>query len=41
VEPTKRSNSSCRQGIEGGADQMARIMQGIIVKHHLMKQSMW
>ena len=27
-------------GTGGGADQMARLMQGIIVKHKLMKQSL-
>ena len=34
-----RSSSSCPAGTGGGADQMARLIQGIVVKHKLMKES--
>ena len=39
-EPTKTVEFVVPAGTGGGADQMARIMQSIIAKHHLMKQSM-
>ena len=35
-----RSNSSFPAGTGGGADQMARLIQGIVAKHNLMKQSL-
>ena len=39
-EPTKTVEFIVPAGTGGGADQMARIVQSIIAKHHLMKQSM-
>lgn len=39
-EPTKPVEFVVPAGTGGGADQMARLMQGIIVKHNLMKQSL-
>jgi tripartite-type tricarboxylate transporter receptor subunit TctC len=39
-EPTKTVEFVVPAGTGGGADQMARIMQSIIAKHNLMKQSM-
>ncbi len=39
-EPTKPVEFVVPAGTGGGADQMARLIQGIIVKHKLMKQSM-
>jgi tripartite-type tricarboxylate transporter receptor subunit TctC len=39
-EPTKTVEFVVPAGTGGGADQMARIMQSIIAKHSLMKQSM-
>src|SRR6266478_1709491 len=39
-EPTKTVEFIVPAGTGGGADQMARAMQGIIAKHALMKQSM-
>jgi len=39
-EPTKPVEFVVPAGTGGGADQMARLMQGIIVKHKLMKQSL-
>jgi tripartite-type tricarboxylate transporter receptor subunit TctC len=39
-EPTKPVEFVVPAGTGGGADQMARLMQGIIVKHKLMNQSM-
>jgi putative tricarboxylic transport membrane protein len=39
-EPTKTVEFIVPAGTGGGADQMARAIQGIIVKHNLMKQSM-
>jgi len=39
-EPTKTVEFIVPAGTGGGADQMARIMQSIIAKHNLMKQSM-
>ena len=39
-EPTKPVEFIVPAGTGGGADQMARLIQGIIVKHKLMKQSM-
>ena len=38
-EPTKTVEFIVPAGIEGGADQMVRVMQRIIAEHHLMKQS--
>ena len=38
-EPTKPVEFVIPAGTGGGADQMARLIQGIIVKHNLMKQS--
>jgi tripartite-type tricarboxylate transporter receptor subunit TctC len=37
-EPEKQVEFVVPAGTGGGADQMARLMQGIIVKHNLMKQ---
>ena len=39
-EPTKSVEFVIPAGTGGGADQMARLMQGVIVKHNLMKQPM-
>ena len=39
-EPTKSVEFIVPAGTGGGADQMARIVQAIIAKHKLMKQSM-
>ena len=39
-EPTKTVEFIVPAGTGGGADQMARAIQGIIAKHALMKQSM-
>ena len=39
-EPTKTIEFIVPAGTGGGADQMARAIQGIIAKHNLMKQSM-
>ncbi|MEI6719335.1 MAG: tripartite tricarboxylate transporter substrate-binding protein [Betaproteobacteria bacterium] len=39
-EPTKTVEFVVPAGTGGGADQMARIIQSIIAKHNLMKQSM-
>ncbi len=39
-EPTKTVEFIVPAGTGGGADQMARIVQSIIAKHNLMKQSM-
>ena len=39
-EPTKPVEFVVPAGTGGGADQMARLIQGIIVKHNLMKQSL-
>jgi len=39
-EPTKTVEFIVPAGTGGGADQMARAIQGIIAKHSLMKQSM-
>ncbi|MBI2754770.1 MAG: tripartite tricarboxylate transporter substrate binding protein [Betaproteobacteria bacterium] len=39
-EPTKTVEFIVPAGTGGGADQMARVTQGIIAKHGLMKQSM-
>jgi putative tricarboxylic transport membrane protein len=39
-EPTKTVEFIVPAGTGGGADQMARVMQGIIAKNNLMKQSM-
>lgn len=37
-EPTKSVEFVVPAGTGGGADQMARLMQGVIIKHNLMKQ---
>ncbi|MGH8682429.1 MAG: tripartite tricarboxylate transporter substrate binding protein, partial [Burkholderiales bacterium] len=37
-EPTKTVEFIVPAGTGGGADQMARLSQGIIQKHNLMKQ---
>jgi putative tricarboxylic transport membrane protein len=37
-EPTKPVEFVVPAGTGGGADQMARLLQGIVVKHNLMKQ---
>lgn len=39
-EPTKTVEFIVPAGTGGGADQMARMLQGIVQKHQLMKQSM-
>ncbi len=39
-EPTKNVEFIVPAGTGGGADQMARVLQGIIQKHSLMKQSL-
>jgi putative tricarboxylic transport membrane protein len=39
-EPTKTVSFIVPAGTGGGADQMARAIQGIVAKHHLMKQGM-
>src|SRR4051812_23085557 len=39
-EPTKTVEFIVPAGTGGGADQMARAIQGIVAKHSLMKQSM-
>ena len=39
-EPTRPVEIIVPAGTGGGADQMARIIQGIVTKHNLMKQSM-
>ena len=39
-EPTRTVEFIVPAGTGGGADQMARMIQGIIAKHGLMKQSM-
>ena len=39
-EPTKPVEFVVPAGTGGGADQMARMIQGVIVKHKLMKESM-
>ncbi|OZB37996.1 MAG: tricarboxylate transporter, partial [Polynucleobacter sp. 39-45-136] len=38
-EPTKPVEFIIPAGPGGGADQMARVIQGIVTKHNLMKQS--
>src|SRR5688572_31183146 len=38
-EPTKNVEFIIPAGTGGGADQMARAIQGIVAKHNLMKQS--
>jgi putative tricarboxylic transport membrane protein len=39
-EPTKPVEFVVPAGTGGGADQMARLIQGLVVKHNLMKQPM-
>jgi tripartite-type tricarboxylate transporter receptor subunit TctC len=39
-EPTKTVEFIVPAGTGGGADQMARAIQGVVAKHNLMKQSM-
>ncbi|HET6264374.1 MAG TPA: hypothetical protein VFD95_05940, partial [Usitatibacter sp.] len=39
-EPTKTVEFIVPAGTGGGADQMARLIQAIVAKHNLMKQSM-
>ena len=39
-EPTRTVEFIVPAGTGGGADQMARVIQGIIAKHQLMKQTM-
>ena len=39
-EPTRPVEFIVPAGTGGGADQMARVIQGIVTKHNLMKQSM-
>src|SRR5262245_62868226 len=39
-EPTKSVEFIIPAGTGGGADQMARAIQGIVAKHNLMKQSL-
>ena len=39
-EPTKPVEFVIPAGTGGGADQMARLIRGIVVKHNLMKQSL-
>ncbi|HEX6003237.1 MAG TPA: tripartite tricarboxylate transporter substrate binding protein, partial [Burkholderiales bacterium] len=38
--PTKPVEFIIPAGTGGGADQMARLIQGIVAKHNLMKQSL-
>ena len=39
-EPTRPVNFIIPAGTGGGADQMARFLQGVVTKHSLMKQPM-
>ena len=39
-EPTKTVEFVVPAGTGGGADQMARFIQGVVTKHNLMKQPM-
>ena len=39
-EPTKSVEFIIPAGTGGGADQMARLLQGVVAKHNLMKQSL-
>ena len=39
-EPTKPVEFVVPAGTGGGADQMARLIQGIVIKHKLMKEPM-
>src|SRR5262249_38971477 len=39
-EPTRNVEFIVPAGTGGGADQMARMIQGIVAKHNLMKQTM-
>src|SRR5215204_3133976 len=39
-EPTKPVEFVVPAGTGGGADQMARLIQGVVVKHKLMKESL-
>src|SRR6187402_3707480 len=39
-EPTKPVEFVVPAGTGGGADQMARFIQGVIIKHKLMKESL-
>jgi len=39
-EPTRTVEFIVPAGTGGGADQMARVIQGIVAKHGLMKQTM-
>ena len=39
-EPTKTVEFVVPAGTGGGADQMARLVQGIVTKHNLLKSSM-
>jgi putative tricarboxylic transport membrane protein len=39
-EPTRTVEIIVPAGTGGGADQMARLVQGVVTKHNLMKQSM-
>src|SRR6187455_1315247 len=39
-EPTKPIEFVIPAGTGGGADQMARLLQGVVVKNNLMKQSL-
>src|ERR1051326_1452603 len=39
-QPTRPLEFIVPAGTGGGADQMARVIQGIVTKHQLMKQSM-
>ena len=39
-EPTRNVEFIVPAGTGGGADQMARMIQGIVTKHNLMKQAM-
>ena len=39
-EPTKSVEFIIPAGTGGGADQMARAVQGIVAKHNLMKQAL-